>query len=128
MPDTLFIIHLVSATTAVIASYALLMSLLQREINMLWTRGESILALMAAGAALGTGYMLITASALYTISILLLLLGLILAFSIVVFHRFLQKTETYSEIELRRMRIATIVLFGVFIFELFTLFAAIGAF
>lgn len=117
-------VYLFGAMSATSCAYALVMSLLQRKINMLWTRGEAVFGLMSFGIALSFGFSMLGASLLHTFALLLLVLGLIMCLGIVIFHRFFMKESEYSEGELKHMKVAGIALLSVSMLQILALFGA----
>ena len=115
---------------SLVASYALIMSLHQKEINLLWTRGEAAIAVLALGVALSFGYMyLIGGSLLFKISIILLLLALAISAALVVYHRFVLKHQCDYPVEhTQYIKYVAYTLFAINCLHVFTLFAAIAGF
>lgn len=128
MPDTIFTLVLLLGMIATCGAYALVMSLLAKEVNMRWVRGEAILTLVGLGGALGVSFPALTGDygAAYTMTSILLLILLIVALGIVILHRFFLADDSYSKQQLKGVRVAAIVLLTVSIVHIFALFAVLS--
>lgn len=89
MSDTLFVVQIFASVIALMASYAFLMSILKREHNTLWLRGEAVLMLLMTGVSLSLYYtnLLNTNNYFAFAASLMLLLALLNALILVVTHR-----------------------------------------
>jgi len=116
MFDTYFIIQIFASVIALIASYAFLMSLLKRELNTTWIRGEAVLLLITSVISLSLYYPnLFDFSNKFSLSSALFLsLTALISFLIVVTHRFKMRNdkETYPESLIHIAKIAAMVSFA----------------
>lgn len=85
-----------SSVLALTASYAFLMSLLKKEHNTLWLRGEAVVMLLSAGISFGLFYQNIfdTQNFFAFLSVLMLVVGLGVSLAIVILHRLSMKNDS----------------------------------
>lgn len=131
MSDTTFAIQILASTTALCAAYALVMAIIKREPNVLWTRGTAILTLLGTGTAFGFGYSALfgNGNIFHTISMLFLILALGNALALVVVHRFKMSTaEVYNPQLLYIARVLAFIITISLLLHVGLEFAAIAGF
>jgi len=117
---------LFSALTATCGSYAFLMSIVKKEHNATWLRGEAVLTLLASGLALAVfGKNLFTSDLWANLTTTVLLLAVGNAFALFLFHHTSMKNDkaTYPE-----TIVATTRLLGVITFATLCLFLLLFVF
>lgn len=129
MPPLILSSQLVLSMLALSASYALVMSLLKKEVNVKWVRTEAILMLMGSGASLGLAYSWFFGSFNWhlIVSVTMLVIGLSLSLAIVFIHRLtIAKSATYPVTLTPILKKLSIGAFTVFLFHMFFEVAAIA--
>ena len=128
MTDFYFALELISVTLASVATYALLMSLLQKEVNARWVKGELILVLVAVLCGLyagATGLMQGTLS--LKISFVVLLLTLCSTIGMLLVSPGLRfDARRYSEASKKRLLALPVLTFGLLVTQLLLLFYSVG--
>jgi hypothetical protein len=113
----LFTIQIFASLTALIASYAFLMTILKKETNVTWLRGEAVLILLSSGISFGLYYtnILSTTNYLAFISSLLLLISTLLALITVITQKLRMRKDNsaYPEDSIPKAKLMGIVVFGV---------------
>ena len=70
MSDLSFGIHILASMVAICGSYAIIMSIIKKEIDVMWVRGEAVITLIGAGISFAVMY-----TALFGASDVLILLS-----------------------------------------------------
>lgn len=116
MSDLSFGIHIFASTIAISAAYAILMSVLKREVNGVWLKGEALTALIASGTALGFGSsLLFDGDTVAMLSALMLLLGLGNALGLVIVQRLRATGSEYPPTVAALTRTLGIIMFVSFV-------------
>jgi len=124
-----FSIYILASGVALSGSYAYMMSILQRQINMLWTRSEAIVTSLASVLALVVSFS--TLKEMDTLNMLvfgLLFLGLLLSLGLVVYHHIVLKNAAYPEAKVSGLKSLAAIMLGVYLLQMLIFFAVTAGF
>lgn len=107
MNDITFTMQLFTSMIAICGAYALIMSILQKQVNKMWVRGEAVLATLAAG--LSVWFMQPSLDAVHNtfmiLSVAALITGVFLGLAVVLLHRLNVKlTQEYPSALIPQVR------------------------
>jgi hypothetical protein len=115
MNDITFTMQLFTSMIAICGAYALIMSILQKQVNKMWVRGEAVLATLSAGLSVWFMQPIISASpnTFMLLSAAALIVGVFLGLAAVILHRLnVKSTQEYPTALIPQIRWIAILMFG----------------